>query len=435
MQISNGRKVFYITVSILIAFIFWFYVNSGAAVDLTINEIPVEFFNGESVLANKGLMLVSGNDATVDLVLNMPRSLVYGFDVNHVRLIADLGSVNATGTQQISYSIIYPPGINPSQVSVKSPSVRNVSVQVGSLFRRSDVEIRCKLVGSVANGYVAGRVQIQPETLEIWGQQSDVMQVSYAQVTLNIQNARSTITEFLDVELYDQNDQLIENKGIHSDSSTISVTMPVIAATDIPLVVRLNEDAGVRVESFDYQWDTPSITLSGDASTISQIKELVLGEIDLAEIEDEKSMTYDIPVPDGVTNLSGVTSATLTIKNREVATRSMTVTQFDCVNFGADERDVEVVTSTLDVTLRGRKDDLTQIDPENVRAVADLSDVIDASGSYTVPVTLEIDGNPDVGTVQSYQVTVRIYAHGERNETEPEQENTGEAENEGEGQE
>ena len=32
MQLSNGRKAFYIIVSVLIAFLVWFYINNSASV-------------------------------------------------------------------------------------------------------------------------------------------------------------------------------------------------------------------------------------------------------------------------------------------------------------------------------------------------------------------------------------------------------------------
>ena len=35
------------------------------------------------------------------------------------------------------------------------------------------------------------------ETLEVRGQQADIMQISYAQVTLDIENASSTVVELL----------------------------------------------------------------------------------------------------------------------------------------------------------------------------------------------------------------------------------------------
>ncbi len=422
MPMSNGRKVLYITISVAIAFALWFFVNSTADVDLTINAIPVEFYNAETALANKGLMLISGSDATVDLVLTMPRDMVYGFDSDRLRLVADLSSINTPGTQSLTYSIAYPPGVNPNQVSVKSPTVRTVSVRVGELYRKNDVEIRVNLVGTVADGYVAGRVQLLPSVLEVWGQQSDVTNVSYAQVTLNIENARSTIVEQLEYALYDYEDQPIASSSIHAASDTIQVTMPVISATDIPLTINFVEDTGVRLDSFDYSLDVAAVTLSGDANQIAALKEIVLGEVTLAEIEDTATYTFEIPIPEGMTNLSGVTESTLTISNRDVATKSVVVTNFDYENFGVEDRTVEVVTGSLTVTLRGTKTVLESITALDVTAVADLSGVTNASGTYTVPATIRVANDLDVGTVQSHLLTVRIGLPEEEIDTEPETE-------------
>ena len=406
MEISRGRRALYITASILIAIVIWFSINNDDDIELSISDIPVEFYNAESALANKGLMLISGEDATVDLVLSLPRSMIYTFDPGRVRVIADLNSINSTGTQTISWSIIYP--ANSSRISVKSPTVRTVSVRVGELFRKTDVEIHCKLVGTVADGFAAGSVQLLPNKLEVWGQQNDVMKVNYAQVTLNIENARSTIVELVEYELYDYNDELIENSSIHSASSTVQVTMPVISATEIPLVVNYVESPGVRKDSFDISMDISSVTLSGDANEIAKIGKIELGEVVLAEIDGTETFTFDIDVPEGLTNLSGVSTAVLTVSNRDISTKDLTVTKFDYENFGAEDRSVEVVTSSLNVALRGPEGVLEGIDASDVTAVADLSGVTDASGTYTVPANLRIEGNPDVGTVQGYQMTVRI---------------------------
>ena len=210
---TNRRKALYIVISIVLAILVWFYVSNSDTVTVAINDVPIEFLHEELGLANKGLMLISGDDATVDLELTMPRSLVYSFDTGKVRLVADLNAVTGTGTQTLSYSILYPNNINASRVSVKSPSYRTTEVQIGELFRRN-IEIRCKLVGNVASGYVAGAPQLLPEQLEIRGQQEDIMSVSYAQVSLSIDDAQSTVIQMLNFDLYDENDQLVTSTRI-----------------------------------------------------------------------------------------------------------------------------------------------------------------------------------------------------------------------------
>ncbi|MBO4914933.1 MAG: hypothetical protein J5449_06980, partial [Oscillospiraceae bacterium] len=146
------------------------------------------------------------------------------------------------------------------------------------------------------------------------------------------------------------------------------------------------------------------------------VDKIELGRIVLSEITGERTFTYDIHIPDGLSNLSGIYTATLTIRNRGVTTREVNVTHFDYDNFDTEGRSVEVVTSSLGVTLRGTSETLEAIDEETVFAVADLSGVNDASGTYTVPATVRIGGDPDVGTVQSCQVTVRIIENAETGE-------------------
>ena len=281
---------------------------------------------------------------------------------------------------------------------------------------RKNVEIRCKVVGNVAEGYIAGTVRMLPETLEVRGQQVDIMQVSYAQVTLNIENATSTVVELLGFELYDFSDQLIRSNRIHPASESIQVTMPVMTVKEVPLTVEFVETPGSRLENVKWAL-TPidTITLSGDASTMAAIDEIKLDTLSLADLKAAETFTYDIPLPDGVDNLSGVTSVTLTILFDDIDSLTVDATQFGYENL-TTERDVTVVTSTLSVTLRGTSTALAQVNEENLRVVADLTNVSDADGVYTVPATVYVDGL-DVGAVGSYQVTVRL-SGGAENSTE-----------------
>ncbi len=415
MEQTKERNVVYIIISVLVALLVWFYANGDTQVDITVENVPIEFLNADTTLADKGLMLLSGDDARVDLKLRMPRSTVFKLDTEQIRVTADLSQVTTTGTQTILYNIIYPRGPRDeslsSSITVREPSVRSTTIEVGELFRK-DVEIRCKVVGNVADGYIAGTVRMLPETLEIRGQQVDIMQVSYAQVTLNIENATSTVVELLDFELYDFSDQPIRSNRIHPASESVQVTMPVMTVKEVPLTIEFVETAGSRLENVKWAL-TPidAITLSGDASTMANISEIKLDTLALADLKAAETFVYDIPIPDGVNNLSGVTSVTLTILFDDIASATVDATQFGYENLTSD-RTVSVVTSTLSVTLRGTSEALAQITEENLHVVADLANVSDADGVYTVPARVYADGL-DVGAVGSYQVTVRLHSTAE----------------------
>ena len=92
-----------------------------------------------------------------------------------------------------------------------------------------------------------------------------------------------------------------------------------------------------------------------------------------------ETLTYDISVPDGINNLSGITSVTLSISSGSITSKNVEATHFSYENFSGSE----------------------------VRVIADLSDIAADSGSYTVPARVEVSGY-DVGAVGAYEVTVHI---------------------------
>lgn len=403
---SKRRQIFYVFLSLLIASMVWFYVSNGDEVNISVHDVPVEFLNEDTTLADKGLMRVSGEeDVTVDLRLKVARGLVFGFDPSEIRLVSDLSSVTYAGKQSVSYNILLPSGISSRDVSVESPSVRTVQVEIGELNKK-DVEVRCNVVGNVAEGYIAGTVELLPDTLEVRGQQSDIMQISYAQVTLNIENATSTVVELLDYELYDFNDQVIDNRNIHPMSESVQVTMPVLKVKDVPLTVDFVESAGARLDNFAWSLSYSSITLSGDASLIASIDGISLGTLALEDLRGQETFAYEIPVPDGANNLSGITSVVLTISAKDLETREIETANFSYENFGGDHP-VSVLTSSLTVTLRGTAEDIAAVTGDDVQVIADLSGIEADSGSYTVPARVSVSGF-DLGAVGTYEVTVHI---------------------------
>lgn len=403
---SKRRQIFYVFLSLLIASMVWFYVSNNDEITVNVHGVAVEFLNEDTTLADKGLMRVSGDeDVTVDLKLKFPRRLAYSFDTSQIRLVSDLSSVTYAGKQSVSYNILLPNGISTRDVSVESPTVRSVQVEIGELNKR-DIEIRCKVIGNVAEGYIAGTVELLPETLEVRGQQSDLRQISYAQVTLDIEDASSTVVELLDFELYDFNDQVIDNKNIHPMSESVQVTVPVLKVKDVPLTVNLVESAGARLENYTWSLSYSSITLSGESSQMAAISELVVGTLALEDLREQETFTYDIPVPEDVNNLSGISTVTLTITPKSVETREVEALNFSYENFSGDHA-VSILTSSLPVTLRGTAADIEAVTEEDVHVIADLSGIEADSGSYTVPARISVSGY-DLGAVGNYEVTVHI---------------------------
>lgn len=406
MEQSNKKAGIYLGISLLLAVLIWYAVNNSVTVQLTVEDVPVEFLS-ETTLAERALTLSEGRGATVDLTFEMPRSTVLKFNPDKLCVTADLASVYTTGVQNITWNVQVPDGVNSADVKIVTPTSRVTKIRVDELFRNT-VEIRCKLVGSVEEGYLAGTVKFLPETLELRGQQVDVMQVSYAQVTLNISDATSTIVELADFTLYDFADMPIVSDKIYPAVEQIQVTLPVQSTKEVPLRVELIESAGARAENLEYSISPEFITLSGDASHLAAVDEIVLGTLAVEDLREGTDYVFDIVLPEELENLSNVTEARMSVLSHDMAVRSIDVTNVEYLNAPQEGLTVTTMTSSLSVRLQGTAADLAQLRRQDVHVVADLSSVADAIGSYTVPVSIEVDGGRDIGVIGSYQVVVRI---------------------------
>ena len=405
---NKSRKAIRIVISILVAIALWVYVDRGLSVEVTmkVNNVPVEFSGEDTTLADKNLMLLSGYDTTIDLVLKGPRSELFKLDKSKVRIVADTSSIQETGQQTLTYQVYYQDDIQRSKISVDHASAYSVTVTVGEMDSKT-VPIHCDIVGSTATGFTAGELTLDPAELNLRGQRDDLLNIAYAKVTLSVDNASETVSQALDYQLYDADDQLIEDrKNLHATVEQVQVTLPVNVEKELPLLVNFVESAGARKTNLEYTITPSSVTVSGAAEILKNVDAITLDTLELADLTGAATYRYPIMLPEGCENLSGVTRATMTIRFKDMTSASVNAVNFACENV-PDGKTVNVLTTELPVSLRGTAADVESVTPENVVVVADLTDVNDASGSYTVPARVEISG-ADVGVLGDYQVRVTI---------------------------
>ena len=121
---EKNRKIIQIVCSILVALGVWLYVGEEKTVSVTtqVHDLPVEFAGEDTTLAEKGLMLLSGYDTTVDLKLKGPRMVLWKLDKDEIRIVADTSPIQDTGVQSLEYQVVYPNNIQRNQVQVVSLS-------------------------------------------------------------------------------------------------------------------------------------------------------------------------------------------------------------------------------------------------------------------------------------------------------------------------
>lgn len=407
MEKIKSGKVLRIAVSILVAVAVWLYVDSVKAPDVRVkvNHIPVEFSGENDTLADKGLMLLSGYDTTIDLTLKGPRKVLWKLDKNEIRIVVDTSSINDTGLKTLRYSVVYPDAVSSSQIKVENASAFTVTVTVGELSTK-EVPIECEIVGQAASGFITGDLILDPTMLVLHASRDELVNVSYAKVRLDISGLNKTVVQAVGFTLYDYNDIAVENNNIRANVKLVQVTQPILMQKTVPLKLDFVEAIGSTLEQVDYQIQPKEVTLIGEKELLDGINEILLDTIYLQDLDGSTTQTYDIVLPDGVTTKDEVTSAEATITVSGVSEKTITTTNITLINTKAGQA-AELSTTELEVTVRGLTAELDKIKPSDVHVTVDMSNATE-NGTHIVPATVEIVGTNYVGVKGSYQVVVEV---------------------------
>lgn len=402
----SRRKALQVVISILVAIAVWVYVDVEKAPDRTktIRDIPVEFSGESTTLADKNLMLLSGYDTTVDLTIKGPKRELVKISKDNVRLVASTSSIDSVGVHTLRWDPIYPDGVQSSSLTVDWASKYKVTVTVGELYTK-EVPVNCTVTGQVADGYFTGETVLDPTSLVLRGQRDDLLNVAYAKLTVNISGATRSVIQTESVQLYDNDDNPVDNGNIRTNASLIQAKVPVLTTKEVSLAVELSGVPGVAGQSIKTTVTPTSVRLIGEADVLENINEIVLATLYIEDLDLWQQNSYVVTAPDGTWLANSNEVATVEITMEGIEETTVTVDTFSYTNVPSGL--YPEITGGLDVRLWGLADELAEIDAAALTAMADLSGITEP-GSYRVPVTVTISGYRDVAVKGSYEVTVYI---------------------------
>lgn len=408
MKISKSQKAIYVVISVLVAVVFWLYVDNLGAneSDIRLYNIPVTFVGENEELAERGLMLSSGGDTTIDLRLQGRRQVISKINKNNVKILVDVRNISTTGIQILDYTISYPSNVSPTSVTVVSASMYKITVEVGELHSKT-IQIITDIKGSVADGYMLHECTVSPETLTISGTEEDVERIDHALVEVALNNATTSYSEYLTYNLIDTQGQIVDQSKLRCSEDKVRVEVPVVTLKELPLSVEFMESSGSRETDISYDISPKSITVSGEESTLDKLDEIVVAQIDLSRVLGDDTLEYEIPLPGGCTNESGTDKVRVTIKFKNMQTETYECSNISFANV-PDGYSATAITQSVDVTLRGKQTELDKIGSKNIRIVADLGGLSAASGTYTTRAKVYVDGTDDVGAIGAYQIGYRL---------------------------
>jgi YbbR domain-containing protein len=399
------RRIMYIVLSIFLAVTLWFYVVTelNPDIDLDYTGIPVVFQGENNILNAKDLMISSGKNATVNLKLRGKRNVLLNLKNSQIQVTADVSQIASPGDYTLPFKVTFPTATG---ITVAHQSRDTINITVSKMAIKT-VPVVGIFNGSVAEGFLAEDFLFYPDTIEVSGIVEQIDQVSHALVTLAGTKVSKTIEEDAPYELIDYNGNVLESDGIKADLPAVHVKLPIVTTADIPLTVEFLDGGGATVDNVTYTISPKSILVSGEPEELSSLKTIVLGTIDLSEVFNAESYTFTIPLSNGLVNQSGIHEAVVSVSIHGLASKTLVASNIEVINV-PDGYQAVPVTQSLPVTVRGSEEAIAMVYEYNIRIVADLSEIREATGNYTLPAKVYLDGYGGAGIVGEYKVVVSI---------------------------
>jgi YbbR domain-containing protein len=368
--------------ALLIAFGPWVYVITvdNPEFEKTYYDIPV-YFQNETALTNRGLMITSDSAPKITLRLKGNRSDLNNLNESNINIIADLSRIYDTGTQSLSYSISYPGNVPESAVTVMDKSLEYITL---SVERRMEKQLDIELVyeGAVPEGYLADKSNavLDYNTITVTGPASVVSQIDHARILVDIDGLSSTLDAAFAYTLCNQAGEPVQVPNVNlvvAQPGEVNLVLPIQQVKELTLALNVTYGGGITEENCTITIDPATILVSGSEESLRELGDtLIIGSVDLSKQTVELEQTFEILLPPGVTNhtMVGVENvATATFSIPDLKTATFTVTNIVPTNVPSG-LEFELVTKQFSVTLRGPKALIDAIDPTKITATLDVSE-------------------------------------------------------------
>ena len=404
-RLRESRWV-YVVLSVLLAFVFWYYVRAelDPSQPTWFSNVPVVVTNS-SALTRQGLTVSALSQDTVDLYIEAPVSVRENLIRNRSELTVSVDvSRCEEGENKLTYTINYPAGVESGNVVVLEQNPQSITVTVDKLYTQT-FEVEFQLKGAVAEGYQAGTAVISPETVVVSGSVDQVSRVSRVVAVLEDENLDQRFAGDLPLTLLDGEGNELTDLEVTLDTQSVYVVLPVVVVKEVDLTVNVIEGGGATVENARIEIEPQTITVSGAEADLENLTEISLGSVDLANVLNTSTLSMSVTLDLRLENVSGITTATVTVTITGLSTRSVDV---DNITAGTVPQgyNVTFATQVKSVLLRGEEEALAAVDASQVRIVADLSS-ISSVGTYPVPATVYVDAD-GVGVVGEYSIVVNV---------------------------
>lgn len=395
--------------AIAIALGLWLYVVTVVSPNSDRQYHNVEVtIQGESLLQERGLMVVTEKLPTVSLHLEGNRTDLDKLNGENITLTVDVSRIGDAGTHNLRFTPSYPGDVASSAITVLSQNPVAVTIEVEERISKPVPVVVDYDKDKLETGFMADEenVELSFAEIQITGPKSVVDTIEKAEIKLELEDGHSeSVNGTFSYTLCDSEGKAVSSQLLSVSEESVDVMLRVVRFKEVELSFdEIIYGGGATAKNTEITILPATIKISGSENLTDEIERISLGKLELAEVPEDTELEIPITLNEDITNETGVQVAKVSIKFKDLETKTVTVSNIQAINVTPGLA-AELITEVIDVTLRGPKDKIQNLTAENITVTVDLSNKPIGTSKVKAEIKVNIDG---VGALGSYQVAATL---------------------------
>lgn len=407
------NKILMVLLSVAIAFSLWLYVINVVNPEFedTYNNIPV-VLEGEGLLEERGLMITSNENPTINLRLKGNRTYLVELYSSDISVVVDVSKISKAGTVRVAYEEKFPGNIPDNAIEVQTRNPDAITLVVEERINKAVNVVINYGKTNVPEGFICDKEGVvfsdNISTVTVTGPKSVIDQITQAVIDIDLTDRReSIIDEAFVYTLCNEDGEPVDAQMVKTNVGEVELTLRIQRYKDIKLEVEVIDGGGATEKTSSIKVTPEKIRISGNETLLEKIEDtMIIGTVDLSKLLEDTQLTFPITLPESVTNETNLTEAIVDVKFPSLRIKKLNVTDITAVNV-PEGLEVDMITQMLEIKVRGPIALVEAIRESDISVTVDFSQA--ELGTATMRADVTIDSNfTDVGIVGTYQVSATL---------------------------
>lgn len=390
--------------ALALAIVIWLViVNIEDPEKSRVMTVPVSVEN-EQYLTDQGYSYEIDGRSEVSFTVSGARTIIEDLSESDFKATADLSEINEDMDSV------------PIQITVTrfnsgltlQKRTQYLDVKVEKIISK-DFEIQVEEKGKAPENRNVSIVSVNPSTVTVTGPESIVSPITEAKVTIDISGSNDDFSRNGEITLWDESGRQVEDSQITLSDRQTTVQFSVDSRKDVALTAKTSgtPEEGYQVTAIEC---TPEkTTVAGEDDALSALTGIELTSDDLDVTDKNESFEVELPItnalPSGIILAEGAPAKTMVkVTIEPYITKELTISTGQITVKGLEDGySLTFDDDEVDIVLKGREEDITDIEAEDVTGFVDVSSL--KSGNQSV--TLQLDGDLTLDSNVTVPVTIR----------------------------